>query len=173
MRTNKDQFMKDFEVELQGGFLNITDELTPETIFILEDGTCINAEYGYGERLTDHSIVLMTEGYDMEHLVTIEPESTTIILPDNETTIEQDQTLLDLDQVYNSYDIQVEYSSAGHIEQAVIMYLLEAGASWGTAYLTGVQHEYTEYSVDEFDQLDDLEKEELFVINDNIIVEFW
>lgn len=173
MRTTKDQFMKDFEIELQEGALNITDELTPETIFILDDGTCVNAEYGYGYRLTDHHCVLSKNGYTMNKMVTIEPETGTIILPDYETTTEQDQTLLDLDQVYNTRDVQVEYSNIGHIEHAVIMYLLDAGVSWESAYLTGVQRIYSVYSVDEYEQLDDLEKEELFVIDDNIIVDFW
>lgn len=173
MRTNKDQFMKDFETELLEGTLNITDELTPATIFILEDGTCVNAEYRFGERLTDHRWVLSENGYTMDKMVTIEPETSTIILPASETTTEQDRTLLDLDQVYNTCDVQVEYSNIGHIEQAVIMYLLQAGAPWETAYLTGVQHEYTEYSVEEYEELDDSEKDELFVIDDDIIVSFW
>ena len=173
MRTTEKQFEKDFATELDKGMLWTSDTLSPKTIFILEDGLCVNAEYEFGFRLTDHHCVLCEEGYSMDHLVTIEPESGTVILPDCETTTEQDRTLLDLDQLYNTSEIQVEYSNVGHIEQDIIMYLLGAGASWESAYLTGVQHEYTQYTNEEYEELDDLDKDELFVIDDDIIVDFW
>lgn len=121
MTTNKKQFMVDFDIEIQEGTLNISDELRPETIFVLEDGTCVNAEYGYGYRLTDHHSVLSESGYGMDKLVTIDPESQTIILPDHGTTPGQDQILRDLGQVYNVYDIQVEYSNGRLIEYPVII----------------------------------------------------
>ncbi len=173
MRTIN-EFKKDFAMELEEGMLYISDTLSEQTIFILGDGTIINAEFNeYGDRCTDHRRVLSDSRYSIDDLVTIEPESQTIILPDNGTTQEQDNALLDIDQVYNCYDLYVLYSNSEHIEQAVIMLLLSAGATWETAYLTGVQHAYTQYTVDEYEKMDETEKDELVVIDDDIIVYIW
>ena len=172
MRTIK-EFEKDFEYELETGMLIIADELSEATIFILEDGTIINAEFdGWGDRCTDHRQVLSDKRYSMDDLVTLEPESQTIILPDNGTTQEQYESLKGIEEIYKSLDVLGSQKNGTDIY--LIQYLIDAGASWETAQ--GVVKSGSWQVIDRDDYENEYtseEKDDFFFLDNGDIVDVW
>lgn len=83
MMLNKENFEKNeiFQEYIECGDLYFEVEPTEYTIFILEDGVSVNSLFMLGDRITDHHSVLQEEGWDIERLVTVEPESHNVILP--------------------------------------------------------------------------------------------
>lgn len=105
MKTRKD-FERDFNELIETEDLYIEYESLEYTIFILADGTPINAMFEFGYRATDHNAVLSEPGYTMDEMVTIEPESQTIILP-KAITEEQLKTI----KGYDNLGWQVTFQS--------------------------------------------------------------
>lgn len=87
MMLNKENFEKNeiFQEYLEIEDLDLDFEPSYRTIFILEDGVSVNSMFMLGDRVTDHHSVLQEDEWDMERLVTVEPETHTVILPINPT----------------------------------------------------------------------------------------
>lgn len=87
MMLNRENFEKNeiFQEYLEFEDLYFDVEPSEETIFILQDGVSVNSMFVSGNRVTDHHSVLQEDGWNMEQLVTIEPETHTVILPINPT----------------------------------------------------------------------------------------
>lgn len=97
MILNKENFEKNeiFQEYLEYEDLFLEVEPSECTIFILEDGISVNSMFMSGSRVTDHHSVLQEVEWNMEQLVTIEPETHTVILPTNPTSeqVESVETL--------------------------------------------------------------------------------
>lgn len=87
MKLNKQNFIKDeiFQELIEMEDVYLAYEPSEYTIFVLQDGTVINSLFSYGDRMTDHHAILQQEGWDIERLITVEPETHTVILPINPT----------------------------------------------------------------------------------------
>lgn len=172
MRTTKEQFMKDFATELNENVLFIRDTLTDHTIFVLSDGTYIDAEFSeFGDRCTVHSQVLNEDGYTMDDLVTIEPERQTVIMPEKGFTWEQYNALNGIEDIYNN--LYVLGSQRNGTEIYLLQYLLDCGASWESAQGVIMDDTWTLIDPDEYDDYEPEEKEELFILDNGDIVEVW
>lgn len=83
MKLNKENFVKDelFQelIEMEDIFLEY--EPSENSIFVLEDGTVVDALFCQGNRVTGHRAILQQEDWPIERLVTVEPETHTVILP--------------------------------------------------------------------------------------------
>ncbi len=168
MKTRED-FERDFVEELELGTLVIVDKVSEETIFILQDGTIINAEFDdYGSRCTDHHQVLQVEGYDMDDLVTIEPESQTVILPIN-LTCQQINSLDGLEETY----FKLVITSSSYDDNAIYLvnHLLDCGASLNTALTVIMDETWSVIDEDELSEYDECKKENLIYLDNDVIVE--
>lgn len=168
MRT-KEQFEKDFETELNEGVLTISATLSDHTIFVLQDGTIIDAQFDEFEcRLTDHRQVLLDSRYTIDDLVTIEPETGTVILPINGLSSEQYKILQKLDTVYD--DIYFEESNINCMNNTIelIQWLHEAGVSTETIFCIIESGSFAEIDETELDDYDETEKDELIYTSSSI-----
>lgn len=108
MRTQKD-FERDFAELIELGDIFIEHEVTECTIFILADGTPVDACFEFGYRSIDHRAVLCHDDYTMEEMVTIEPERHAILLNTAQLTNEQLDTLKAYSNIWDEilfYDIE-------------------------------------------------------------------
>lgn len=92
MMLNKENFEKNeiFQEYLEFEDLDLDYEPSYRTIFILEDGVAVNSMFMLGDRVTDHHAVLQEEGWDIERLITVEPETHTVILPIKPTSKQEE-----------------------------------------------------------------------------------
>lgn len=172
MRTNKEQFTKDFELELQEGTLNISDTVTSETIFILRDGTNINAQFNeFGVRCTDHRQVLSDSRYSMNDLVTIEPESQTIILPDNFLTWEQLKQFDGLDDIYSEIEVQGSNCNSDYVY--LVQYLVDCGMDLKDALSIVKNGSWAVIPDDEINDYDENDKDDFIYLDNGTIVDIW
>ena len=83
MKLNKENFIKNelFQELIEMGDISLENEPSERTIFILEDGTVVNSLFSSGTRMTDHHAILQENGWNIERLITVEPETHTVILP--------------------------------------------------------------------------------------------
>lgn len=83
MKLNKENFVKDdlFQELIEIEDIYLEDEASEYSIFVLEDGTAVNSLFLLGERITDHQTILQQDGWIIERLITVEPETHTVILP--------------------------------------------------------------------------------------------
>lgn len=83
MKLNRENFIKNelFQELIEMEDINLEYAPSEHTIFILEDGTAIDSLYSLDTRITDHHAILQEEGWDIERLITVEPETHSVILP--------------------------------------------------------------------------------------------
>ena len=108
MRTQKD-FERDFAELIELGDIYIEHEVSEYTIFILADGTPVNAYFELGYRSIAHNAVLCHDDYTMEEMVTIEPERHAILVDTAQLTNEQLDTLKGYSNIWDEilfYDIE-------------------------------------------------------------------
>lgn len=108
MKTQKD-FERDFAELIELGDLFIEHEVSEYTIFILADGTSVDACFELGYRAIDHNTVLCHDDYTMEEMVTIEPERHAILVDTTQLTNEQLDTLKGYSNMWDEilfYDIE-------------------------------------------------------------------
>ena len=108
MRTQKD-FERDFAELIELGDLFIEHEVSEHTIFILADGTPVDAYFELGYRSIAHNGVLCHDDYPMEEMVTIEPERHAILVDTTQLTNEQLDTLKGYSNIWDDilfYDIE-------------------------------------------------------------------
>ena len=166
------EFKKDFAEEIETGALIIADEVSDLTIFILRDGTIIDAEFNeYGDRCTDHRQVLSVQGYSMNDLVTIEPESQTLILPDNELTWDQVESLGGLEEIYTSLEVQGSYYNYDSIY--LIQHLVDCGASLKACFNIIKLGTWAIIPDEELDDYTAEEQDEFFYLENDTIVDVW
>lgn len=109
MRTNREQFERDFGDLIETGDLYIEHEELEYSIFILQDGTPINSLFELGYRVTDHQVVLQVEQYTMNNMITIEPERHAIMVDTTQLTDEQLETMKGYSIIWDNiifYDIE-------------------------------------------------------------------
>lgn len=107
MKTQKD-FERDFAELIELGDIFIEHEVSEYTIFILADGTPVDAHFELGYRSIDHNAVLCND-YTMEEMVTIEPERHAILADTTQLTNEQLDTLKGYSNMWDEilfYDIE-------------------------------------------------------------------
>lgn len=106
MKLNRENFINNelFQELIEMGDIFLDDCPADCTIFILEDGTVINALSSCGVRMTDHHAILQEDDWVIERLITVEPETHNIILPTN-PTIEQLDSIEAINNLWN--DLQV------------------------------------------------------------------
>ena len=102
MRLNKENFIKNelFQELIEMEDISLEYEPSEYTIFVLEDGTAIDSLFFLGDRMTDHHAILQEDGWDMERLITVEPETHTVILPVNSTP-EQIESIVTIKYMWN------------------------------------------------------------------------
>lgn len=108
MRTQKD-FERDFAELIELGDIFIEHEVSEYSIFILADGTPVDACFDLGYRSIDHNTVLCHDDYTMEEMVTIEPERHAILVDTTQLTNEQLHTLKGYSNMWDEilfYDIE-------------------------------------------------------------------
>lgn len=172
MRT-KEQFKKDFAPELKEGVLIINDEVTEATIFILQDGTIIDAQFDeFNDRCTDHHQVLSDSCYSLDDLVTIEPESQTIILPVNGVTSEQIEALTDIDNVYSVINWLESNNNLENNTIELIQWLYEAGVSIQTIFDIIRSGSFAELDEEEVNDYEPEEKDDL-IYTESAIFDVW
>lgn len=83
MKLNKENFVKDelFQELIEMEDIYLEYEPSEYTIFVLEDGTAVNSLFYLGDRMTDHHAILQQDEWIIERLITVEPETHTVILP--------------------------------------------------------------------------------------------
>lgn len=102
MRLNKENFIKNelFQELIEMEDICLEDTASEHTIFVLEDGTAINALFCMSGRVTVHNAILQEDEWDMERLITVEPETHTIILPVN-PSYEQTKSIDQFKNIWN------------------------------------------------------------------------
>ncbi len=172
MRTIN-EFKKDFAMELEEGMLKIGDVVSNETIFILRDGTIINAEFNeYGDRCTDHRQVLSDSRYSIDDLITIEPESQTVILPVNAVTTEQVESLQTIDEVYSDIEWLESNDNQANKTIELIRWLYDAEVTISRIFGIVKSGSFAELDGSELDDYDEIEKDEL-IYTESAVFEVW
>ena len=165
-------FKKDFASELETGTLAIGSEISERTIFILADGTIINAEFNeYGDRCTDHRQVLAVEGYDMANMITIEPESGSVILPhENNLTWQQVEAVEGLEEFYPLLEVQ---SITDTDISCLVQHLIDCGVSFSATLRVIYDESWGVIPTDELDVYSDEEKVEFLYLDNGTVVSVW
>ena len=164
------QHQKDVH-ELETGTLAIGSEISEQTIFILRDGTIINAEFNeYGDRCTDHRQVLAVEGYDMGDMITIEPESGSVILP-YEFTWQQVEAVEGLEEFYPLLEVQSITDNTDIV--CLVQYFIDCGLPFSTSLKIIYDGTWAVIPNDELDDYSDEDKEEFLYLDNGTVVDVW
>lgn len=150
-----------------------------DTMFINDLGEMLTGEWSeFHDRCSDHSEYYQdaTEDPDIEYIepIIFEPESNTFIIPDRETNYDEDEAMLEIARTIDGnfsdcyFEGENEYASA-------MQALLEAGADAEACVLVYTQSKETRFPTcggfdfideDEYDELDEYERENVFYTND-------
>lgn len=140
-----------------------------ETMFINDNGELITGSWNeYHERCSDHSEYYQdaTRNPNIEYIepILFEPESNTMILPDRVFNCEEKTAML---RIAGAIDENLSdcYFEGDNEYADAMQALLEAGAGAETAVMLFINGDITFIDEDEYNELDDYEKEGVFYTN--------
>ena len=141
-----------------------------DTMFINDLGEMLTGEWGeYHERCSSHSEYYQdaTRNPNIEYIepIVFEPESITLILPDRVFNYQEKSAMLEIaeaiDENFSDYYFEGDNEYVGAMQA-----LSEAGASAETCVQVYMNGEIVFIDDDEYNELDDYEKENVFWTND-------
>lgn len=141
-----------------------------DTMFINDLGEMLTGDWNeFHERCSDHSEYYQdaTEDPEIEYIepIMFEPESNTFIIPDRETNHDEDNAMLEIAETIDE-NLLGCYFVGDNEYVGAMQSLVDAGAGTEATVMAFINGDIVFMDEDEYNELDDYEKEGVFLTND-------